>query len=92
MKPAEDPSSPFFRDPNAVEWRSVKLYTCAEIVIEVCRENGLRCKLTRPELQSRTLTVEIASTAAEFREAQLEWLRRMTITLPVDQLEESLFT
>ncbi len=79
---SNDPSSPYYRDPNLVETHPVKLYRGAELVLEVCAEQGLSGALRRPEMQEQFVVIEIKATRAQFRAAQLEWLQRMTWALP----------
>lgn len=82
MKPSDDPSSPYYRDPNAIESFPVKSYRCMEIVIEVCQEHGLSGELRRPEINDGFTVFHVKTTRSQFRAAQLEWLRRMAATLP----------
>lgn len=72
----------FTRDPNAVETFPVKLYRGAELVIEVCQEHGLSGKLRRPDTSEDFVVVQIETTYAKFRAAQLVWLSRMIANLP----------
>jgi hypothetical protein len=76
------------RDPNAIEIHPVKLYRGAELVLEVCAEQGLSGVLRKPDLQEQFVVVEIQATRAQFRAAQLEWLQRMAWALPKNKSSE----
>lgn len=82
MKSADDPSSPYFRDPNAIDSFRVKLYTGMEIVLAGCEEHGLTAELHRPEINDGFLVLHVRATKARFRAAQIQWITRMTATLP----------
>lgn len=57
----------------------VKLYFCHEVVIEVCRERGLRCQLIRAELQQPFMVVRVFADRESFTEARCEWCRRISV-------------
>lgn len=73
--------APYYRDdPNEIRERYCKSYGCHELVIEVCLERGLPCKLIKPDANADFLVIAITSTRAEYKSAQLEWCRRMAVS------------
>ncbi len=76
-------------DPNEIQERKVKLYSCAEICIAVVREHGLTAQLERPEANSDFVVLVVSATKAQFRAARIEWLRRMMVSMPEPKAVES---
>lgn len=69
-------------DPNAIEERKVKLYSCAEICVSVVREHNLTARLERPDANADFVVLVVSATKAQFRAARIEWLRRMMVDTP----------
>lgn len=76
-------------NPNAIEERKVKLYSCAEICVSVVREHGLTARLERPDAQADFVVLVVSATKAQFRVARMEWLRRMMVAMPEAPVLES---
>jgi hypothetical protein len=83
-----DPSSPYYRDPSLIETHPVKLYRCAELVIEVCQEQGLAARMRRPDTKDGFVVLEVDATRAQFGSAQHIWLQRMVWQLPKSKSSE----
>lgn len=78
-------------DENAeTEW-TVKSYTGATLVAEVCKERGLAFTLHRPDLKDPFVCFCIIATKKDFHAARFEWVSRMTTKVSISQPAADLF-